>query len=83
MAKAKTASPTVVYCGPSIEGVAKQYTVYKGTLPEQLSAAAEKMPAINELIIPLDKLAEARRQLNSKSGYIYRLYKAVQTNYRR
>lgn len=83
MAKAKTISPTVVYCGPSLEGVAKQYTVYKGALPEQLSAAAKKLPAINELIIPLDKLADARRQLSGKSGYMYRLYKAVQENYRR
>jgi len=83
MAKAKTKSPAVVYCGPTLEGVAKQYTVYKGTPPEQLSSAARKMPAISELIIPLDKLADARRQINSKSGYMHRLYKAVQENYRR
>lgn len=80
MAKAKTgaASQTVVYCGPTLPGVAKQYTVYKGALPEQLTAAIKKEPAIRELIIPLGKLADARRQLGSKSGYIYRLYKAVQ-----
>ena len=80
MTKSKNSAPTqtVVYCGPTLPGVAKQYTVYKGALPEQLTAAIKKEPAIRELIIPLDKLTDARRQLSSRSGYIYRLYKAVQ-----
>ena len=32
MAKQKNAvpCPVVIYCGPTIAGVAKQYTVYKG-----------------------------------------------------
>ena len=35
MAKQKNAAPcpVVIYCGPTIAGVAKQYTVYKGALP--------------------------------------------------
>lgn len=26
----------IVYCGPSVRGIAKQYTVYHGKLPAQL-----------------------------------------------
>ena len=38
MAKQKNAAPcpVVIYCGPTIAGVAKQYTVYKGELPTAL-----------------------------------------------
>ena len=73
MAKQKNAvpCPVVIYCGPTIAGVAKQYTVYKGELP----------PALKELIFPLERLPEVRQQLNSKSGHIYRLYKVVQAKF--
>ena len=40
--KAAEAAGTVVYCGPSIKGVARQYTAYNNGIPEGLKQAAEK-----------------------------------------
>lgn len=83
MAKQKNATPcpVVIYCGPTIAGVAKQYTVYKGELPTALIDAIAKAPAMKELIFPLERLPEVRQQLNSKSGHIYRLYRIVQAEF--
>ena len=36
-----------VYCGPTVRGVAKQYTVYAGELPEELKAFIQKLSLIH------------------------------------
>ena len=76
--KAAEAAGTVVYCGPSIKGVARQYTAHNNGIPEGLKQAAEKNKILAALIVPLEDLPEAMRQLRQKSGRIYTLYKAVQ-----
>ena len=76
--KAAVAAGTVVYCGPSIKGVAKQFTAYNNGIPEGLKAATEKNKVLTALIVPLEGLPEAMRLLRQKSGRIHTLYKAVQ-----
>ena len=76
--KAAEAAGTVVYCGPSIKGVARQYTAYNNGIPEGLKQAAEKNKILAALTVPLEDLPEAMRQLRQRSGRIYTLYKAVQ-----
>ena len=76
--QAAEAAGTVVYCGPSIKGVARQYTAYNNGIPEGLKQAAEKNKILAALIVPLEDLPEAMRQLRQRSGRIYTLYKAVQ-----
>lgn len=51
--KAAEAAGTVVYCGPSIKGVARQYTAYNNGIPEGLKQAAEKNKILAALIVPL------------------------------
>jgi len=70
-------SASVVYCGPTIPGVAKQYTIYSNGVAPALSAAAETHPVLRGLIVPLDKLPEALRQLRERSGSIYTLYRSA------
>ena len=76
--KAAGAAGTVVYCGPAIKGVARQFTAYNNGIPEGLKAATEKNKVLAAMIVPLEELPEAMRQLRQKSGRIYTLYKAVQ-----
>ena len=72
-------SGTVVYCGPTIPGVAKQYTNYTGgILPKQLAEATEKDPVMAGLVIPLEELPEAMEKLRGGYGHIYRLHQLVQ-----
>ena len=75
--QAEAPGATVVYCGPTIPGVAKQYTIYSNGTAPALSEAAENHPVLRSLIIPLDKLPEAMRQLRERSGTIYTLYRSA------
>ena len=70
MAKPKKAeqATTVVYCGPSIPGVAKQYTAYTNGIPTALA-------------VPLEQLPEAMKNLRSGTGHISRLYRLVQVKH--
>ena len=79
-AKAKTAvveaKPTaVVYCGPKIPGIAAQYQVFTGGLPEQLNAAIKQKPVLGALIVPLAEMAEARKAINSGTGRLAALFR--------
>ncbi len=64
----------VVYCGPTLPGAARQYTVYRNGIPSPLAAALEARPALRGLLLPLDRLPEARNAINRRSGPIYSLY---------
>ena len=76
MAKPKKAeqATTVVYCGPSIPGVAKQYTAYTNGIPTALAEAIVKQPA-------MEQLPEAMKNLRSGTGHISRLYRLVQVKH--
>lgn len=74
--KTKT-SGTLVYCGPSIKGVANQYAAFTNGLPGPLKEQAEKDKALAALILPLAQLPEAMKQIRLKSGRIYTCYKRV------
>lgn len=76
--KAAEEAGTLVYCGPTIPGVAKQFTFYRGGVTEGLKAAQERRPVLRALTIPLDRLPEAMRQLENKHGRIYALYREAQ-----
>lgn len=55
-----------VYCGPSIRGVARQFTVFNGGLPETVKDFTDKHPLVRALIVPVDRFAEMRRKLETK-----------------
>lgn len=63
MMKAKETTTMRVYCGPSIRGVARQYTSFIGELPEPMLRLIEQHPAVQNLIVPYDKVAETRERM--------------------
>ena len=54
------------YCGPTVKGIAPQYTVFVDGLPEKLKEKVEQVPLLNALIVPLDKLAETRVKIDQE-----------------
>lgn len=76
--KAAETPPTVVYCGPTIPGAAKQFTVFRAGLPDTLAERIRAVPALGGLIVPLDRYPEAQRQLREGTGSISTLYRAAQ-----
>lgn len=49
-----------MWCGPSVKGVAAQYTVFT-EMPKQLEALVEQIPAARGLVVALDKFPQVRR----------------------
>ena len=70
----------VVYCGPTIPGVAVQYTTYTNGTPTALAEAVKEKPVLGGLVVPLDQLPEVRRQFHAGSGRYYTLYRKAQEN---
>ena len=58
-------SATQVYCGPTVRGVAKQYTVFHGGIPEALEAFIAIHPEAGELVVDMERFAETRKRLET------------------
>ena len=72
--KTAQAAGPVVYCGPTVPGVAVQYTVYTNGTPTALAEAIKKKPILGGLVVPLDQLPEVRHQFHAGAGRYYTLY---------
>lgn len=84
MTKNKNAAAgAVVYCGPTILGIAKQYTTFRGGLPTPLREAVRKSEIMNGLLVPLEELPWAMKQLRDKTGPVYACYLAVEEERKR
>ena len=70
----KTDPDARVYIGPDRPG-AKQYTVFNNGLPESLKKKTGRKPFFNSLIIPVKKLAQAGRELDTEGSALNILFK--------
>lgn len=64
----------MMYIGPTIKGVVVKNTIYNSGLPKALVEEGDKLPVIKSLIVPVSKVAEARKNLrntNSAIGICY------------
>lgn len=71
-------SGPMVYCGPALPGVARQYTVYRNGIPGSLAEALAEKPVLRGLLLPLDRLPDARKAISGRAGPLYRLYQLAQ-----
>jgi hypothetical protein len=69
----------LVYCGPSVRYVARQYTVFAGEIPAALAEFIRKHPAAGALLVPVEKFAETRRKLETKGTAEAVLYNKVKS----
>lgn len=68
-----------VYCGPSVRGVVRQYTVFTGEIPEMLAEFIKEHPAAGALIVPTERFAEVRKSLETKGTAEAILYKQIRS----
>ena len=66
-----------VYCGPSVRGVARQYTTYQGGIPAELKEFVKAHPAARGLIVSTEKFASVRRRLETHGTAEAIIYKRV------
>jgi len=66
----------VLYCGPTINGVAIQGTVYDAVPAAVLEIRAD-VPEVSNLFIPIAEYGKAERQIREGKGYIALSYQAA------
>lgn len=66
-----------VYCGPSVRGVARQYTTYQGGIPGPLKEFIKEHPAARGLIVSTEKFAGVRKRLETHGTAEAIIYKKV------
>lgn len=54
-----------VYCGPSVRGVARQFTVYNGGIPDALKEFIKEHRAAKGLIVSVERFAQVRTRLET------------------
>ena len=68
-----------VYCGPSVRGVARQYTTYQGGIPKQLKKFVRAHPTVRALIIHTRHFATVRKRLETPGTVEAAIYKKVKS----
>ena len=76
--KGKTRQGTLVYVGPTIKHTARAWTAYTDGIPAELQALAEDCPAILQMIVPIERLAEVRQALHAPNSPTSIFYSKVQ-----
>ena len=60
---------SVMYVGPTIEHVVQKSSVFKnGVLPKALSELIKEAPYIKKLLVPIDALPAAMKELNNPNS---------------
>lgn len=54
---------TVVYCGPSIKGIANQYAIFSNGLPGAVNELSESLKPVRRMIVPIAQLAYTRNAI--------------------
>ena len=69
-----------VYCGPSVKGVAKQYTVYTGGgVPKALRDFVQQHPAARGLVTTIGRFAKVRERLETPGTAENLLFRQVKS----
>lgn len=66
-----------VYCGPTVRGVARQYTTFQGGIPDALGDFIKEHPAARQLIVSTAQFPAMRRRLDTPGTAEAKLYKQV------
>lgn len=66
-----------VYCGPSVRGVARQFTVYNGGIPDALKEFIKERRAARGLIVSVERFAEMRKRLETPGTGEFILFRKV------
>jgi len=77
--KQQTAAGPVVYCGPSVRGIVRQYTVFTGNLPDALNEFVGEHPLASALIVPTERFADMRQKLETAGTAEAILYRQLKS----
>ena len=66
-----------MYCGPSVRGVAQQFRVYNGGIPNALKEFIKEHRAAKGLIVSVERFAQVRKRLETPGTGEFILFRKV------
>lgn len=69
---------SLMYLGPTIRGVVKHGAIFTGKIPGTLDEFRKKKPIINNLIVPLSELLEAKKALSEEGTIEHVAFKQLE-----
>lgn len=66
-----------VYCGPTVRGMARQYTTFQGGIPDVLRDFIRECPEARQLIVSTAQFPAMRKRLDTPGTAEAALYKQV------
>ena len=76
----KENSQKMVYVGPTIPGVIAKGVVLKETIPKKVQEMLQQHKYMKNLLVSLNDVAVANREIARKSGAYYEFYKKASEN---
>ena len=70
------------YIGPTLPGIAKEGTIYENGSDVALMHACKKMPALTDMIVTINALPEALRELKMPDSALSVKYNYIKKNWR-
>lgn len=58
----------VAWCGPTVRGVARQFTIFNGGTPKAVQDFCKKYPIAAGLVVPREQFATARKHISEGTG---------------
>lgn len=65
----------LVYIGPTIKAIVSKNKIFNNGLTPEFEKFVEEKPYINNLIVSLEELHVALKDINTKHGFYYEYYK--------
>ncbi|MDY3230594.1 MAG: hypothetical protein SOX46_03310 [Clostridiaceae bacterium] len=69
---------TMVYIGPSIQNVIVTGTAFYGGYPPHIEAALRRHPYLNDLMVPVQELSHARKEVRNPESALGRIYRKAE-----
>lgn len=72
----------IIYVGPTIPGVIKNNTIFNNGVGDRVTERIKQQPELRGLLIDINNLSDAQRQIALKKGAYYSLYSKIKGSFK-
>jgi hypothetical protein len=77
IARRSESDEAIIYCGPSIGRVLKQYAVFTGNLSLEVRELVKKHPCVKKLLIPVSRITKVKMAVQTQGTLEYQWFQII------